>query len=202
MEAAEVRVRRLLAAATVLKRLPRTGWLVAGVTQVESVAEHSFATALLALTLGEEINDDLDGQGLTQPLDLGLVTQIALVHDLAESAITDLPHGAAHYLGRGVKAGAEAAAMRDLAGEGSADDERERPGMFSLWRAYAELDGPEARVVRDADKLEMIHQALVYELAGQHGLDEFWQGHLWHYPLSETLASALAARRPRLWMSA
>jgi putative hydrolases of HD superfamily len=198
VEAAEERIRRLLTAASVLKRLPRTGWLVAGVAQVESVAEHSFVTAILALSLGEAINHDLDGQGLTQPLDLGRVTQIALVHDLAESAITDLPHGAANYLGKSVKAGAEAAAMRDLAGELSADDDCEQPGMFSLWRAYAELGGPEARVVRDADKLEMIHQALVYELAGQHGLDEFWQGHLWHYPLSEMLASALAARRPRL----
>lgn len=189
METAEVRVTRLLGAATILKRLPRAGWLVAGVVQVESVAEHSFATAVLAMALGQAINRDPEGQGLTQPLDLGRVAQIALVHDLAESAITDLPHSATRYLGKDVKARAEAQAMRELAG----DDEPE--GMLVLWQAYAEQEEPEARLVRDADKLEMIYQALVYELAGQRGLDEFWQDHGWHYPLSASLASALAAGR-------
>jgi putative hydrolase of HD superfamily len=182
---------RRLQAAAVLKRLPRSGWLMMGVPQAESVAEHSFATATLALALTDAVNHDPAGQGLTRTLDAGLVAQIALVHDLAESAITDLPHKATRYLGKDAKYRAEEQALQDIAGD--LGSER----LLPLWQAYTNADGPEARLVRDADKLEMVHQALVYELAGQCTLEEFWQGHQWHYPLSALLYAELVARRPR-----
>lgn len=182
---------RRLQAAAVLKRLPRSGWLMMGVVQAESVAEHSFATATLALALTDAVNHDPVGQGLERTLDAGLVAQIALVHDLAESAVTDLPHKATRYLGKEVKYRAEERALQDLVG--GLGSER----LLTMWHAYANADGPEARLVRDADKLEMVHQALVYELAGQHTLEEFWQGHEWHYPVSALLFAELLARRPR-----
>ncbi len=182
---------RRLQAAAAMKRLPRTGWLMMGVVQAESVAEHSFATAVLALALTDAINRDPAGQGLARCLDPGLVAQIALAHDLAESAVTDLPHKATRYLGKGAKYCAEEAVMRDLAGEFAETQ------LVGLWRAYAEADGPEARLVRDADKLEMVHQALVYEQSGQRTLEEFWQGHCWHYPLCADLFAELSTRRPR-----
>ena len=42
----------LLDRANDLKRLPRMGWLLAGVAPVESVAEHSFGVAFLSLAVG------------------------------------------------------------------------------------------------------------------------------------------------------
>ena len=54
---------------------------------------------------------------------------------------------------------------------------------------------PEARVVKDADKLEMVHQALRYEATGVQTLDEFWSGHDWHYATSAQLFDALRSRR-------
>lgn len=62
-----------------LKRLPRTGWVEAGIKEPESVADHSFRTAVLAM-----IPADLEG------LDSDKVMRMALLHDLAEVETGDL----------------------------------------------------------------------------------------------------------------
>ena len=40
-----------------LKATKRTGWIIEGITSPESVAEHSFRTALMALVLGHSRKD-------------------------------------------------------------------------------------------------------------------------------------------------
>jgi putative hydrolase of HD superfamily len=84
-------LRSLLDSANDLKRLPRTGWLLAGIRQPESVADHAYATTLLAMLLADAINADYAIAGLEEPLDVARVLRIALLHDLAESQLTDLP---------------------------------------------------------------------------------------------------------------
>ncbi len=59
----------LLDRANDLKRLPRMGWLLAGVAPAESVAEHSFGVAFLSLLLVDAINDSWEAEGLAEPLD-------------------------------------------------------------------------------------------------------------------------------------
>jgi putative hydrolase of HD superfamily len=170
--------------------LPRTGWLFAGVSQPESVAEHSWATALLALSLATIVNQNPLANGLSQPLDIGRTAQIAIVHDLAESVVTDLPRRATLLFGKEAKHQAEEKALLALAQQAPVWD------FISLWREYSDLATPEGRVVSDADKLEMVHQALLYERAGNRNLGEFWQAYHWHYQASEELfADLLAARR-------
>ncbi len=63
-----------------LKETPRTGWLDRGIPaeETESVADHSFGVALLAWLLAPDA------------LDRARVVELALVHDLAESAVGDL----------------------------------------------------------------------------------------------------------------
>lgn len=173
-----------------LKLLPRTGWLLAGVNPVESVAEHSFAVALLALQLAEMINRDWAQQGLTSPLSLERVISTALVHDLAESVLTDLPKRSTELLGRAAKHRAEAQALGQLL-SGLPNGEQYQ----QLWADYAADATPEARVVRDADKLEMVHQALCYARRGQSNLDEFWCNHTWCYPASADLFAYLVEVR-------
>ncbi len=173
-----------------LKQLPRTGWLLAGVVNPESVAEHSFGVIWLALLLAEQINQGWAAAGLTQPLDAGQVMQIALVHDVAESLLTDLPKRSAELLGRGIKYNAEAQAMQQLFAEQPGGDQ-----WIGCWNAYANAATPEARLVRDADKLEMVQQALRYEQRGQRNLEEFWQGHTWHYAASSILYEHFLSQR-------
>ena len=107
-------LRSLLDHTNRLKLLPRTGWLLNGVQPCESVAEHTCAVALLALALAESINADWEAQGLRQPLEVGKVARLALIHDLAESVLTDLPKRSVELLGADVKHSAEARAMAGL----------------------------------------------------------------------------------------
>lgn len=174
-----------------LKLLPRTGWLFAGIRLPESVADHSYGTIWMALLLAEQINESWQSTGLTAPIDLLRVMQIALVHDLAESVLTDLPKRSTDLVGKAVKHQAEAEATAALlAGVPNGST------YLSAWHEYTAAITPESRVVRDADKLEMVAQALRYEAMGQRNLQEFWQEHRWFYPLSATLYQAFHQQRP------
>jgi putative hydrolase of HD superfamily len=180
---------RLLDYSNDLKLLPRTGWLLAGIRPAESVADHTYATALLALALAQRINSAPDDHGLAQPLDAGRVVQLALVHDLAESILTDLPQRSSHVLGKKAKHQAEEDALQQILAE-----EPNMDWLLALWREYNQTDSPEAQLVRDADKLEMVHQSLRYQRASHAGLAEFRQGHRWNFELSAQIFSALSTK--------
>lgn len=176
--------------ACTLKRLPRTGWLLNGVQPCESVADHTTGVALLTLTLAGAINAGWAEAGLARPLDVGRAVTLAILHDLAESVVTDLPKRATALLGVEHKRRAEAATMTEIfAGAPAADD------YTTLWAEYTAQSSPEARLVHDADTLEMVHQALQYARAGHRTLDEFWRGHRWHYGLCEHLYEVLQKQR-------
>ena len=115
---------------------------------------------------------------------------MALVHDLAEAVLTDLPKRSTTLLGADVKHAAEAQAMTLLT-DGLAGG----AAFVDLWAEYDAAATPEARLVRDADKLEMVHQALQYERRGQRNLEEFWAEHRWCYELSATLFACLHSSR-------
>jgi putative hydrolase of HD superfamily len=71
--------------------------------------------------------------------------------------------------------------------------------LKGLWQEFEDRASPEGRLVRDADKLEMMVQCLCYERAGSRGLDEYWLGmdeHQWHYGLSGELYARLRDMRP------
>jgi len=173
-----------------LKQLPRSGWLFAGIRQPESIADHSYATIWTALLLAESINQEWQDQGLQAPLDISRVMQIALVHDLAESILTDLPKRSTDLVGKAVKHQAEADAIQLLLAElpnGTLYIER--------WHEYTANESAESLVAHDADKLEMVQQALRYEEMGQRNLQDFWEGHQWNFPASEALWQTLLQRR-------
>jgi putative hydrolase of HD superfamily len=179
----------LLLESATLKRVPRAGWMTRGVPHVESVAEHSFGVALMALTLLDHVRE----RGDQESLDRGKVLAIALLHDLAELRLMDLPAGAGRLLPPGVKSQAEATAMADLLAPLPSGDR-----LQDWWREFEDGSSPEGRLVRDADKLEMMVQCLRYEQAGSRGLEEFWAAsdqRAWFYPLSAEIYAQLRARR-------
>lgn len=180
----------LLDHGSILKRLPRMGWLLNGVIPCESVADHTAGVALLTLVLAGTINADWRSEGLDAPLNVGRAVTLAVLHDLAESIVTDLPKRSAELLGSKAKHSAEAAVIDSLlANLPSGHD------YAILWSEYGARATPEARLVADADKLEMVHQALQYERAGHRTLDEFWHGHRWNYGLCEYLYGLLHHQR-------
>jgi putative hydrolase of HD superfamily len=177
-----------------LKRVPRTGWGMRGVSHVESVAEHSFGVAFVALTLADAVIGESEGDGEHARLDVEKVLIMALLHDLAEVRLTDLPVSAVQLLPEGVKGRAEALAVDQLLAH--------LPTMAhwkALWREFEEHTSAEGRLVRDADKLEMMVQCLRYEQAGCRGLEEFWHAidrHSWHYGIAAELYARLRQMRP------
>ena len=181
----------LLLEVATLKRMPRTGWLLRGVPHVESVADHSFGVTFVALALADSLNG-ASGQGASA-LDLEKVLIMAVLHDLAEVRLTDLPVPAMRLLAAEVKETAEARALGELLAVLPGKERFE-----ALWKEFEDHDSPEGRLVRDADKLEMMVQCLRYEQAGSRGLDEFWQAmdaQSWHYELSSELYRRLKAKR-------
>jgi putative hydrolase of HD superfamily len=167
-----------------LKNLPRAGWLQRGVMKAETVAEHTFGVASLALLVGDMVPD----------IDRGRLLAIALLHDMAEVLVGDLPLTASRLFGNTAKHQAEEAAMCELL-EGLPQME----DYLALWQDYETRASREARLVKQLDRLEMLSQALAYERAGSRVMGEFWQGadEGWsdEFPQVRTLAAQLLAER-------
>jgi putative hydrolase of HD superfamily len=169
-----------------LKLLPRTGWLQRGIRDPESIAEHTFGVATLALLVGDSVPG----------MDRGRLLTIALVHDMAEALISDLPASARRFFGAEAKYAAERAAMTELlSGLPQAED------YLALWEEYVQGSSAEARLVKALDRLEMLSQALAYERAGHRAMGEFWEdaheiGR--EFPLVRTLVERLCYERERL----
>lgn len=170
-----------------MKTTPRTGWFQRGVPQVESVADHTCGVAVTALTLAEIIPGSWDR---------GRILTMAVLHDLAESVTGDLSLGGSRLLPDGAKAEMEGRAMSELLkGFGFGD------AWLETWDEFENLVSGEARIVRDADRIDLLTQALVYERnTGTVNLDEFWRfapPESFHYPESRALIEEILERRPR-----
>lgn len=143
-----------------LKQQQRIGWKMEGVKNGESVAEHSYSTALLTLLLGPQANIQVDK-----------AVAMALLHDVSESSTGDLLRDwmVEFYRSRGKeipqdqpgvtdeeKYRREKEALVDILAIASRED------LLSLWEEFEAGKTPEARFVRDMDKLDRLLQAEEY----------------------------------------
>lgn len=135
-----------------LKRVPRAGWLRVGVTQVESVADHSWGVAWLVLAL------------LPEGLDRERALTYAVLHDVAEVRTGDItPHDG---VSAEEKKRRESSAIEALLGEAA-------PALQTLWRAYVAQADEESRFVRQLDRLELAIEALALAEQGEHAMEPF-----------------------------
>lgn len=142
-----------------LKNLYRQGWIkVQGVSRehAESVADHSFVTAMLALHIVTEYN---------LPLDAGRVAMMSLIHDICEVYAGDVtPHDDA--LVRAQKQETENESYQRIFAETSSCD-----FFLGLWEEFEQQDTATSRFVKSIDKLEFVLQALAYGRIGYDGMD-------------------------------
>jgi putative hydrolase of HD superfamily len=166
-----------------LKQLYRQGWLQRGIPRslCESVAEHSFSMALLALLLVDQVSPELDRQQ---------VLLMTLVHDLGEIYAGDftpqdgVPSEEKHNL--------EARAIQQVFGN-LPDGQR----YIHLWQAYEQGESPEARFVKQVDRLEMALQASIYAQRGFPEMKDFFDSAreaLGETPMRQLLAEVEALR--------
>lgn len=158
----------LLADLQRLKRLDRTGWVLRGLAPgAESVASHSFGVGIVAMLLADECR----ARGVE--VDVERVLRLALLHDLAEARTGDMPRTMAKYYGAEARRRAEGAAFTDLLGGLNVEL---REVYERLHADYEERGSLEARLVKAADIVDLLAQALAFERAGARELDEFWEG--------------------------
>ncbi|GAA2997653.1 HD domain-containing protein [Streptosporangium longisporum] len=142
------RLTGLLYEVGLLKRYKRTGWLVAGVRDPESVADHSFRTAIIASVIAALEGGDPERAAF-----------MSLFHDTQESRITDIHHLGRLYL--------KAAPNEEV----TADQVRGVPAVVAEMVSgavgeYEQKTSLEAVCARDADKLECLIQAVEYREQG------------------------------------
>jgi len=143
-----------------LGRLPRTGWLQAGLAHPESVAAHTAGVAFVALALASRE---------APPVPPERAVALALVHDAGEALLSDLPRTATELLGFEVKRAAEARAGARLLGPFGA----EARGLFG--EAHAR-ETRAARFVALCDKLHLGLQLVHHRERGVRGLAAFERG--------------------------
>ena len=143
-----------------LKQLYRQGWLHNGILleNCESVAEHSFGVALLALVLADEYSVELD---------TAKVIRIALIHDLGEIYAGDFTP--ADNIDKKDKYTLEKKSVAKVL--------EKLPNGFkwiALWEELEIGESAESQFVKQLDKLEMALQASVYEHQGLADLSMFF----------------------------
>lgn len=141
-----------------LKNIPRAGWLQAGVGlgSVESVSEHSFDVASMAMVFC----DVLKSKG--RKLDYEKTVKAAILHDWAEAIMMDQPRSVKELLEepKSIKR-AERKALENMLKKVP----QLKPDYLALWD-LAHSDTEEGNLVKLADLYSMYLQARRYIASG------------------------------------
>jgi len=144
-----------------LKNMFRQGWLKREISEsiCESVAEHSFGVAMLCLLLLPQRPE----------LDALKVIRFALIHDLGEVYVGDItPQDG---IPRADKMKMEQAAVEQILGKLTDGSE-----LLASWHDYESQSSPEARFVKEVDRLELVMQTAIYQQSTDLDGTEFFQG--------------------------
>ncbi|MDE1861850.1 MAG: HD domain-containing protein [Thaumarchaeota archaeon] len=129
-----------------LKKTPRRGWKEkVGISQPESVADHSYGVAVMAM-----IFSDLAA------MDTVKILKMALLHDLAESITGDYMPG---EISKENKQMVENQAMSEILGK---LPPKLAKTYQAIWDEYSKCHSEESVLLHEVDKLEMAVQAAKY----------------------------------------
>ena len=160
-----------------LKRIPRTGWLNAGIKHPESVAEHSYRTGLIGAVLA-----------VMEGADPAKVAFMGVIHDTQETRIGDIAYIGRRYV--------KAADNRDVTADQTADaPPAVREALAAIVDEIESYETKESIIHRDADKLECLFQAIEYREAGNANMQQFYDSMLGDITTESAKAVANAAIR-------
>ena len=131
-----------------LKTVIRQGWIIEGLSsagRVESDAEHTFSTVMLALYIINEEKLDLNQEK---------VIKMLLFHDLCEIDFGD--HTPFEGISKTEKYNNELACIQRLA------TQYNMPEILELWLEFANNETPEAKFAKKLDRLDWLMQSKVY----------------------------------------
>jgi putative hydrolase of HD superfamily len=149
------RALRFLRVVNALEAVDRAGYVLRGVERPECVAAHSLGVLAAALAVAEMV---------PEPVDRGRLALLALLHDLGESRVGDVPMPE-----KTARHDEEEARAMDAILDGL-------PRRFrAAWEELREGRTIEARLVKGCDKLQLMAKVLDYEREGRGELAEFWE---------------------------
>ncbi|GLB43216.1 putative HD domain-containing protein [Lyophyllum shimeji] len=163
----------------------RTGWVNHNISGPESISDHMYRMAMLAMLSSDN------------KLDIPKCVMMCLVHDLAEAHVGDITPD--ENISKEIKAQRESDAMHNFVYDmlhGTPAALR----ILALWKEYEERQTPEAKFVKDLDRFEMAAQAAEYERThGVSTLQPFFDSSLPYLENPEVRAwgEDLAAERQR-----
>ncbi len=131
-----------------LKTLKRAGWVLRGIKNAESVAEHSYRTAVLAMAIADKLS-------LSKNEKLRLI-EMALIHDLGEAYVGDIVPE--QNISKKKKHLLEKKAQQRIFA-----NLQNGNYYYKLWLEYEENNTKVSRILHQLDKLEMVIQALEYQ---------------------------------------
>ncbi|CAK5273656.1 unnamed protein product, partial [Mycena citricolor] len=146
-----------------LKTQKRTGWVDHDIPNPESISDHMYRMAMLAMCTSD------------QTLDVAKCVMLCLVHDLAEAHVGDIAPREGFTSEE--KRRLEAEAMDNIVHE-MLHDSPAALKVRALWEEYEERQTPEAKFVKDLDRFEMACQASEYERAHGKSLQPFFDSSL------------------------
>lgn len=168
-----------------LKRLKRAGWKKEKIRNGESVSDHSFSTAILAMILAPKLRVDREK-----------FVKMALIHDIGESIIGDIL-----WYDRNLGVDKERLAKKqkdeDKAMEKILMKLSDRKEYMSLWKEMAEMKTKTAKLLKEIDRLDLAMQAFFYEKSRRKNLLPFFEfvDMYIHHPILKKVMSELKSRR-------
>ena len=138
-----------------LRHMPRQ-WRRFGLADTQNITEHHFRVIWLALVIAAR-----EGVKNTDK-----IVKMALVHDVAESRTNDVDYLSRQYVEQN-----EEKAIQDILAETSVQKE-----FMELWREYEGRETIEAKIVKDADNLDVDLEMRELGARG-HDLEAIWEKH-------------------------
>jgi putative hydrolases of HD superfamily len=144
-----------------LDQVQRAGYVLRGIASPESVSAHSHFVSLLTLLFVEQYPESFDREK---------ALAMAIVHDLPEAILMDIPMPASVKFLKTSKKDAEKNIF-DYLFHGALGNHRK------IFEEFMEQKSPEARLVAGLDKAQMMIKILCYQQEGRGRLSEFWLNH-------------------------
>jgi putative hydrolase of HD superfamily len=150
-----------------------------------NLAEHHFRTFWIAMILAAH-----------EPgADAGKVAKLAMVHDITESRTGDVDYLSRQYVERN-----EELAIGDILAGTSLEEE-----FLELWKEYEKRESLEAKIVKDADNLDVDFE-LAEMAANGNPLEKLWEGNRsfvkkekLYTDSAKKMAEQLAETNPHTW---
>ena len=137
-----------------LKTVPRAGWVLRGIHDPESVADHSWRMSVMALFLLQDL----------PTVNAVRACQIALVHDLAEAEVGDItPFDGITPEDKHQREHDAMFSISRMLTHCTTANSASSAQLLELYQEYDKGETLEAQYVKDIDKLDMYLQADAYE---------------------------------------